>query len=408
MILATVTSTATVFSIALKAIMTNKTRSFLTMLGVIIGVGSVVLLTSIGTGLQQYISDQFVSLGTNTLYVVPGNPFEGGFGDQTAFLESAAPKIKLRHFQVIMRNNRELLVDGFPAGVGVGKAKYREVTKKVTLYGVTNSFERVNNTPTQAGRWFNDVEEEGGDRVIVLGSQVAEELFNQVDPINRKVTLDGQSYKVIGVLEEKGGFGGPSYDTMVYLPIDTLFDSFNTQMIDNFTFQARDPDQTAAAKAAIEATLLDEGLEEDEFTVMDQAELLTTINSILGALTAGLGGIAAISLVVGGIGIMNIMLVSVTERTREIGLRKALGATPNLIMFQFLVEAALLSVFGGMIGLLIAYLGSLAIQPYFPAQVTIEAVILAFSVSTVVGLIFGAAPARRAANLSPIEALRYE
>lgn len=401
----------TVFSIALKAIMTNKTRSFLTMLGVIIGVGSVVLLTSIGTGLQKYISDQFINLGTNTLYVVPGDPFGegGGFdGQQQAFLESAAPKLKLRHFDVIMRNNRDLIADGFPAGVGVGKAKYRDETKKVTLYGVTNSFEDVNNTPTQAGRWFNDVEQNSGDRVVVLGFQIAEELFGQVDPINRKITLDGQSYKVIGVLEEKGGFGGPSYDTMVYVPIDTLFDSFNTQMIDNFTFQARDPNQTAEAKAAIEQTLLDEDLEDDEFTVMDQTELLNTINSILGVLTAGLGGIAAISLVVGGIGIMNIMLVSVTERTREIGLRKALGATPNLIMLQFLVEAALLSVFGGTIGLSIAYLGSLAIKPYFPAQVTIEAVILAFGVSTIVGLVFGAAPARRAANLSPIEALRYE
>jgi putative ABC transport system permease protein len=400
-----------VFWIAIKAILINKTRSFLTMLGVIIGVGSVVLLTSIGTGLQAYVAEQFVNLGTNTLYVVPGNPFgeDGGFGNQEqAFLESAAPKLKIRHFDTILRNHRDLIADGFPAGVGVAKAKYRSTSKKVTLYGVTNSFETVNNTKAVAGRWFSDTEDASGDRVIVLGAKIATELFGKVDPVNRKITIDGQSYKVTGVLEAKGGgFGGPSFDNYVYIPLDTLFDNFDTQLIDNFTFKARDPNKIAEAKTAIETTLLKE-LEEDQFTVVDQTELLRTINGILSVLTAGLGGIAAISLVVGGIGIMNIMLVSVTERTREIGLRKALGATPNLILLQFLIEAALLSVIGGLIGLIIAYLGSLAIQAYFPARVTPQAVMLAFGVSTAVGLIFGAAPARRAAKLSPIEALRYE
>ena len=399
-----------VFPLAIKSILLNKSRSFLTMLGVIIGVGSVVLLTSIGTGLQAYVTDQFASLGTNILYVVPGNPFgeNGGFGDGTAMIESTKPVLKRRFYNQVIRNNRDLIKDGVITGINVAEAKYKQTSKKVTLYGVTSSYESVYNTKAETGRWFNATEEEKSERIILLGPAIAEELFGQIDPINKKVLLNGQSYKVIGILEEKGGgFGGPSFDSYVYVPLETLFKYFDTELIDSFIFEVRDKEQIKEAILAIEETIGKE-LKEDEFSVFDQSQLLNTINSILGVLTVGLGGIAAISLVVGGIGIMNIMLVSVTERTREIGLRKALGATPNFILAQFLTEAAMLSIIGGLIGLAIAYLGSLALQPYFPAKVTMEAVILAFGVSTAVGLIFGVAPARRAAKLSPIEALRYE
>lgn len=399
-----------VFPLAIKSILLNKSRSFLTMLGVIIGVGSVVLLTSIGTGLQAYITDQFASLGTNILYVVPGNPFgeNGGFGGETTMIESTKPVLKRRLYNQVIRNNRDLIKDGVVTGVNVAEAKYKKTSKKATLYGVTSSYETVYNTKAVAGRWFNETEEEKSERIILLGPTIAEELFGKVDPINKNILLNGQTYKVIGVLEEKGGgFGGPSFDSYIYIPLETLFKYFDTELIDSFIFEVRDKEQIKEATLAIEKTIGKE-LDEDDFSVFDQSTLLSTINSILGMLTVGLGGIAAISLVVGGIGIMNIMLVSVTERTREIGLRKALGATPNFILAQFLTEAAMLSVIGGLIGLTIAYLGSLALQPYFPAKVTMEAVILAFGVSTAVGLIFGVAPAKRAAKLSPIEALRYE
>lgn len=401
---------SSVFPLAIKSILLNKSRSFLTMLGVIIGVGSVVLLTSIGTGLQAYVTDQFASLGTNILYVVPGNPFgeNGGFGGETTMIESTKPVLKRRLYNQVIRNHRDLIKDGVVTGVNVAEAKYKQTTKKVTLYGVISSYETVYNTKAAKGRWFTETEEEKSERIILLGPKIAEELFGQVDPINKNVLLNGQAYKVIGVLEEKGGgFGGPSFDNYVYIPLETLFKYFDTELIDSFIFEVRDKEQIKEATLAIEKTMGKE-LKEDEFSVFDQSQLLTTINSILGMLTVGLGGIAAISLVVGGIGIMNIMLVSVTERTREIGLRKALGATPNFILAQFLTEAAMLSIIGGLIGLVIAYLGSLALQPYFPAKVTMKAVVLAFGVSTAVGLIFGVAPAKRAAKLSPIEALRYE
>ena len=400
------------FIIALQSIARNKFRAFLTMLGVIIGVGSVVLLTSIGTGLQAYVTDQFASLGSNILFVVPGKPFGegGGFGNQEqAVIESTKPTLKQRYMTDILRNHRDVIRNGAVTAASSASIHYGDKNKKIVLYAVTASYPDVRNSPLDKGVWFTQVDDQKSARVLVLGPDIAQELFGAIDPVGKRVKVnDSQTYTVVGVLAKQGGgFGGPSFDQYVYLPLSTLFDNFNTQLIDSFILDAKDQNSVEPAKKAIEQELL-KYLKEDDFTVFDQTQLLSTINSILGVLTAGLGGIAAISLVVGGIGIMNIMLVTVTERTREIGLRKALGATPGRIMLQFLIEAALLSVMGGLIGLLIAYLGSLAIQAYFPAKVTPQAVILAFSVSTLVGLIFGAAPARRAANLSPIEALRYE
>jgi len=399
-----------IFLVALKAIWINKVRSALTMLGVIIGVGSVVLLTSIGTGLQSYVTDQFASLGTNTIYVMPGTPFteEGGFGGQEAMLEAMKPVLKERHLRKVLRNNRDLLDDGLVMAVATGKAKYGNTDEKVSFLGVTANYETIYHTVAEKGRWFTDVDNEKKKRVVLLGPTIAEDLFGKVDPIGKKIKLESKTYKVIGILEEKGGgFGGPSLDSYIYVPLETLYDGFDVLYIDNFTISAKEGVDIKEAIKAIEKTMLTE-LDEDEFSVADQAQLLETIEGILGMFTIALGGISAISLVVGGIGIMNIMLVSVTERTREIGLRKALGATPNIILVQFLIESALLSIIGGMIGLTLAYLGSLAIQPYFPAKVTGQAVVLAFGVSTAIGLFFGAAPAKKAANLSPIEALRYE
>lgn len=399
-----------IFLVAIKAILVNKVRSLLTMLGVIIGVGSVVLLTSIGTGLQAYVEDQFAALGTDTIYVVPGTPFGegGGFGGAESVIESTKPILKKEYLKEILRDNRDVIKDGVLMAVAINKAKYGDNEKKVSLMGTTSNYETVYNTKAEKGEWFTKINNEKKDQVTVLGPKVAEEFFGDIDPVGKNLKIGSKSYKVVGVLEEKGGgFGGPSFDNYIYLPLETMYEDLDVQYIDNFTLEAKEGVEIKTAIKAVEKTLLDD-LDKDEFTVVDQTKLLETIQGILGMFTIALGGISAISLVVGGIGIMNIMLVSVTERTREIGLRKALGATPSTILTQFLIEAALLSLIGGIIGLLIAYLGSLAIQSFFPARVTLNAVLTAFGVSTVVGLFFGAAPAKKAASLSPIEALRYE
>lgn len=396
--------------IALKAIWTNKSRSFLTALGVIIGVGSVVMLTSIGNGLQAYITDQFDQLGANTVLVFPGDPFGegGGFAAESQVTSIASSKLDLEDVRAIQKL-REFVKIAVPFTLQSDIISYRTKNKTITVIGSTEQFPNAqSNISSEIGRFFTKTENDSKEKVVVLGHEVAGEIFGSIDPIGKKVTLGNQSYTVIGVQKKVGsGFGGPSFDTYVYIPIETLFKQYDTKIIMRIVVKTQSQEQTPQAIVAIENQMLKK-YDEDEFSVVDQSDLLDTITQIIDVLTIGLGGIASISLLVGGIGIMNIMLVSVTERTREIGLRKALGATPNTILLQFLVEAAILSVLGGIIGLVIAYLGTLAIQVYFPAKVTLNSVILAFGVSTLVGLVFGAAPASRASKLSPIEALRYE
>jgi putative ABC transport system permease protein len=399
-------------TIAIKAISTNKVRSFLTMLGVIIGVSSVVLLISIGHGLESYITKQFESMGSNNIFVSPGSVFDedGNFSSfQEQGLSSMNFSFSLEDIKDLQRLHQYVEKVTFYSAQ-TDKATYRGETEDITVLGTNADYGQVLNTDTIKGRFFSEIEADGSERVAVLGFSIYEELFGEIDPIGKKIRLGNHSFKVIGVAEEKGGgggFGGPSFDDYVYIPFATLARAYDTDKIIDVVVKAKNADMIDETIKAIEATL-EKNYETDEFSVFDQSELLTVISDILSTLTIALGGIAAISLLVGGIGIMNIMLVSVTERTKEIGLRKALGATPNLILAQFLIEAAVLSIFGGLIGLSLAYAGSLAIQSYFPAKVTLEAVLLAFGVSTAVGLIFGAAPARRASKLSPIEALRYE
>ncbi len=397
------------FKVATRALLVNKGRTFLTTLGIIIGVFSVVMLTGLGSGLQAYVAEQFESLGANTVFVSIGQVFdeEGGFNSAGMDQFLSGKKFTLRDIERVKRL-RNYVDEVTYYSTGIDKAEFLDNDTKVTILGTLANYPEVITIDMASGRFFNTNEERSGEKVVVLGSNVASELFGRIDPISRKVQIGNQIFTVVGVAAEQGGgFGGPSFDDYVYAPYSLISKIYQGTELTEFAVKIRDSELIPAAITAIE-TELENSLEEDEFSVFDQSQLLSTINNILSMLTIALGGIAAISLLVGGIGIMNIMLVSVSERTREIGLRKALGATPNQILIQFLIEASLLSILGGLIGLALAGLGTWAIQSVFPAKVTLTAVLLAFGVSTAVGLIFGVAPAKRAANLSPIEALRYE
>jgi len=393
---------------ALNALITNKLRSLLTMLGVIIGVASVILLTAIGNGLQVYISDQFESLGANTVTVLPGDSYDKNETfSQAAFSAYLTNKLRIEHVREISRL-KSFVSEVIPEYENTAEIVNGKIKKSVGVQASSPDYQVVRAIALNQGRFFSESEAQSGKAVLVLGSSIAADLFGDKNPVGRKVLVNNQTFKIVGVAEEKGGgISGLSVDSQIFIPIETAFKLYNTSSVTSITAKIRSQDRVAAAEVAIENALL-RRLKAEDFSVVDLKQILNSVNQILGVLTLGLGGIAAISLVVGGIGIMNIMLVSVTERTREIGLRKALGATPTMILQQFLIEASFLSVLGGMIGVAIAFLLTLAIKQFFPAVVTIEAVVLAFGISALIGIIFGVYPARQASLLSPIEALRSE
>ena len=391
-----------------RSILKNKSRTILTSLGIIIGVTSVILLTSIGNGLKKYVTDQFDSLGANSIYVSPGKVFndDGGFSQSGTIMINTFTQKDVTTLKRKLNN-----VDITPASAVFADISSPFSTQKnIEVDGSTENFGKNNNlSPSEDnGRWFTKEENDKNTPVIILGYQLAQDLFPKSSAIGRKVIIKGKTLKVIGVSDKKGAsFGGPSFDKQAYIPLNLAFELSGKNDIQSIIIKSPSKDLIDPLKKQITNILL-EKYDKDAFSVFDSSQLLNSINSIISVLTIGLTGIAAISLVVGGIGIMNIMLVSVTERTREIGLRKAIGAYPRAILIQFLIEAVILSCIGGATGVLLGYLGTLAIKPFFPAQITISSVILAFGVSSLVGIIFGVAPARKASKLSPIEALRYE
>ena len=395
---------------AVTSILRNKTRSFLTTLGVVIGVASVILLTSIGNGLTVFVEEQFENLGSNLLIVSPGDLVneEGGFNQEAAALSLSSSKLSLSDVKALERAGQPITAVT-PVIEGSGEFRSPQGKRQGIIIASGAEYTTMRNTKAEKGRFFSTGDVNASRKSAVIGSKIAEKLFAGQDPIGATITINRVKFEIIGVVEKKndGGFGGPDIDSAIYIPITTAKSSLGLDKISYHLVQVDSKNNIPYAKQKIEA-VMGKRLNEEDFSVTDQSEILKTIQTILGTLTAGLAGIAAISLLVGGIGIMNIMLVAVSERTREIGLRKALGATPNNILIQFLIESAVLSTLGGLIGISLGVLGAFAIRAFFPADPAVNSILLAFGVSLMTGLVFGVFPAKKAAKLSPIEALRYE
>lgn len=397
---------------SIRSILKNKSRTVLTSLGIIIGVSSVILLTSIGNGLKVYIGQQFESLGANTVFVAPGKIFndKGGFNNSNSgggrFISTSFTLKDVSDLKRAVRNTTIV-----PVSVATVEMKSGNITKSnITVVGSTYQYAiSSNNIPSSNnGRSFTKEEEEKKADVIILGYGIASDLFPSGTALGKHIIVKTKNMKIIGVLDKKGGsFGGPDIDQYGFTPMGNVFEFTGNQKINQMLIKTPDKDDVPKIKDEVKKSLLKK-FDKDAFTVFDSSQLLSSINEIISTLTIGLAGIAAISLVVGGIGIMNIMLVTVTERTKEIGLRKAIGAYPQAILLQFLFEAVILSAFGGLMGIALGGLGTLVINNFFPAKITLSSILIAFGVSSAVGVIFGVAPARKASQLSPIEALRYE
>ncbi|OGM83838.1 hypothetical protein A2421_00660 [Candidatus Woesebacteria bacterium RIFOXYC1_FULL_43_18] len=390
--------------LAVRSLFRNKSRSILTMLGIIIGVSAVILLVSIGQGLQSYITQQFELLGSNLVVVLPGKVGSGG---ALTGPNIAGSKLTLTDVDKLSR------LGGAIQSVGAGiempsTVSYLGKSKYTTTLGLTAEYQKMRNLTTSEGRMISDSDNRAGKNVVNIGPGLVDSLFGGINPIGKQVTVGGQKFQVVGVLSKIGSGGfGVDVNSFVVLPITTAQKLFGMKSVQSIGVKVTDKDTIPSAITQVKKEL-GKRLKEDDFSVVDSSSLVATINQILGVVTIALGGIAAISLIVGGVGIMNIMLVSVTERTREIGLRKAVGAKPRDILVQFLIESVTLSVAGGGLGVLIGFLGSLVINQFITTTVTFWSVALAFGVSAVIGIIFGVAPAARASKLNPIDALKYE
>jgi putative ABC transport system permease protein len=408
--------------IALRALTANKLRSALTMLGIIIGVGAVIALMSAGEGVSVYVEEQFRGFGSNLLFVIPGSEEQATAGQPGTIVGGAE----------LTNDDVEALRDPVRAPDVVAVAPAVVQTTLVTtakedivtrVEGVAPEYGTVRKWFPVAGEFIRESDMEARSRVAVLGQDVIEELFpDNPYPLGETIKINDVLFRVIGVMEEKGGSSFGSQDEIIFVPLTTMqtrLVSMRSQsggyQVSQIIVEASGKDRIDAASQQIATILRDQHeidfSDEDDFTIFSQEDIISVFGNITNVLTTFLGAIAGISLLVGGIGIMNIMLVSVTERTREIGLRKAVGARRSDILWQFLLEAMTLSVVGGVIGIGLGAVGAAVISSLidgFEAVVTAQAVVLATTFSAAVGLIFGVYPARRASLLNPIEALRYE
>jgi putative ABC transport system permease protein len=394
------------------ALLQNKFRAFLTMLGIIIGVGSVIAMLGIGQGSKKSIQDQMSKMGTNLVFIVPASQQRGGI----MFGNTNARSLKLSDVEALRKECQDISAVS-PEVRSSGQAVYGNKNWPTTIYGGNEEYFGIRKIDIVNGRNFTNREIKSMAKVCLVGHTVIENLWGEdYDPVGLTIRFKNIPFKVIGVLGEKGDQSfGQDQDDVIIAPYTTVQKRILAiDYIQSIYTSAVSENKTADAIKEIEETLRRQhklkDSEENDFRIMSQSELVTTFTSVSDILTTLLGAIAGISLLVGGIGIMNIMLVSVTERTREIGLRMSVGGRSLDIMMQFLVESMLLSVFGGAIGILLGILATKIIGSVmsWPVVVMSQAVILAFVVCTAIGVFFGWYPARKAANLNPIDAIRYE
>jgi len=392
------------------AMLSHKMRSFLSILGILIGVAAVIAMLALGTGAKESIEKQLATLGSNLLMVRPGSPksgpvaLESGTVTRFTFQDVAA----IEHLtDVIGRIS--------PSVTGRGQLVYGNKNWNTQIEGVDVAYETVRSSKPQIGRFFSSSEVSSREKVVLLGSTVARELFGSADPLGRTIKINLQNFKVIGVLTPKGGGGFHDPDDTVLIPITTaMYRLLGKDYIDSMYVEAKNSDVIDEAEEAIKREIIKRHHlskdEEDTFQIRNMSDIRQTLEATTKTMSMLLGSIAAISLLVGGIGIMNIMLVSVTERTREIGLRKAIGANNKDIMIQFLIEAVLMATIGGVVGV---FLGSgiamlMVVFAGWAVRVSVFSIVLATTFSLGVGILFGLWPAQKASELDPIEALRYE